>query len=145
MSVAVLALGLPRAALADAAGLQIASPAPTSPAGPASAVVGVALDNTPPHVTVAAAPSLFSPNGDGRLDVTTVRAGVSEPSTVTVRVTDGRGATIATLASGRKIAKGTSTYRWNGLRAGHPVADGTDHVVVTATDLAGNPTAVRGP
>ena len=79
----------------------------------------------------------FSPNGDGRVEGTTIRARFTEPVAWTLRVRDGAGVILL-----EKTGSGiTLMVPWDGLVAGHPVADGTLAVSVTGVDAWGNPPA----
>ncbi|RIK33445.1 MAG: hypothetical protein DCC55_34920, partial [Chloroflexi bacterium] len=100
----------------------------------------ITLDTTRSPVTgVSAAPLVFSPNGDGRLDTATVAATVEDahPATWQVRV-------LAAGGEGVRQAGGSGamvSWVWDGRNdSGTVVADGQYEVQVTAVDAAGNPT-----
>jgi peptidoglycan-N-acetylglucosamine deacetylase len=99
--------------------------------------ITVLVDNVAPSVSVAVAPTPFSPNGDGRKDVTTITVESDEAGEVVVRVLD---------------AAGKSRRRWTRqAEAGEPIeigwsgtnkkkktlADGDYQVQATVTDAAG--------
>ena len=111
----------------------------------ASAEEPVTVDHTAPTVGVAARPAAFSPNGDGRRDRARILVTVDEPSTVEVRVLDPNGDPVATLASGTRVPKGTTTFTWNGKHGSRRVPDGVYSVSVTADDAGGNRGKGSGP
>lgn len=101
----------------------------------------LAADTTPPSVTrLAMSPSHFSPNGDGKSDVTSLRFTVSEAGRVTVRVLSPiTGKVLRTLASNHTVASGSQSIVWNGKDdGGSRVADGRYTVRVYVKDRAGN-------
>jgi flagellar hook assembly protein FlgD len=84
----------------------------TSPGQSASASKEIVVDRTLGYLTVS--PRAFSPNGDGRLDSTTVGFSLARSATVRVRIMNGT--TVATLFSGT-LAAGSHSFQWNGARA----------------------------
>ena len=92
----------------------------------------IVVDTTPPRVTMTRlAPRVFSPDGDGRGDRVVVGYGVDEPARVALYVDDLR----AVLKKGRKTE---GTLDWYGTRAGRPLPQGSYHLRLGATDIAGN-------
>jgi subtilase family serine protease/flagellar hook assembly protein FlgD len=85
---------------------------------------------------ISAAPVLFSPNGDGRLDVSTLSFSMAEPSTVTVTGTDSKPRAGNALVA--EIGAGTQSVPWNGTLDGIPAADGDVSLRALATDPCGN-------
>ena len=79
-----------------------------------------------------AVPSVFSPNGDGRNDVLTVRFDLASPAAVRVRVLHD-GAWVATLFSG-ELPAGPHAVRWDGSKRVGRLLDGSYTAVVDATD-----------
>ncbi|MBD0290162.1 MAG: N-acetylmuramoyl-L-alanine amidase [Thermoleophilia bacterium] len=74
---------------------------------------------------LAVAPRLLTPNGDGTGERVRVSVTVSAAATVSLRVRDERGTTVATLASARAVSAGTTLYGWDGRKPdGSPVPDG---------------------
>ncbi|THJ31020.1 hypothetical protein E8K88_16270 [Lampropedia aestuarii] len=74
-----------------------------------------------------AAPELFSPNGDNRLDVAALRFGLQGESLVTVRVLRA-GVPVALLLDTVRLPAGTHTVQWDGLtRDRVPAVDGVYH------------------
>jgi peptidoglycan/xylan/chitin deacetylase (PgdA/CDA1 family) len=110
--------------------------------------VQVTVDNTAPHVTVAAHPSPFSPNRDGVRDSTVVTANLSEPGALELDVVKPGGGVVRRLASGGTFEAGAHRFEWRGLvfASGHwrAVQDGTYAVRATVTDAAGNRGAGAG-
>jgi hypothetical protein len=94
------------------------------------------VDRTLGHLAVA--PALFSPNGDGRLDITFASYELMRAATVRVQILRGR-TLVATLASG-DLGAGTQSLTWNGRSGGVPVADGLYSLRVRATTLLGTRT-----
>jgi peptidoglycan/xylan/chitin deacetylase (PgdA/CDA1 family) len=105
----------------------------------------VIVDNTPPSTEVHAVPALFSPNGDGRRDRTTIRVHLDEPASLAVLVENHRGAVVHTLAAHHAAAAGTTTFVWRGFGSTRRVPDGTYRVVAKAIDGAGNRARGRTP
>ncbi|MBD0291261.1 MAG: polysaccharide deacetylase family protein, partial [Thermoleophilia bacterium] len=89
-----------------------------------------------PVLTVRAAPTVISPNGDGRKERTTVKVAVAEPVSLDVAVLDGRGRTLRVLLGHASVTSSAAVV-WNGRDAGGArVPDGRYRLVVTATDDA---------
>lgn len=81
---------------------------------------------------VEAAPRLFSPNNDGRMDTTSLRIGLGQPSSLTVKLLKEDVAT-RVLADAQPYSAGAVTLPWDGLGAqGHALPDGEYHFEVTA-------------
>lgn len=59
-------------------------------------------------------PELFSPNADGRLDRSELRIDLLAPALVDLRIRDGGGAVVATLAQATAMPAGTTRLDWNG-------------------------------
>ncbi|MFN2545790.1 MAG: polysaccharide deacetylase family protein [Actinomycetota bacterium] len=110
----------------------------SGPTGTGSATSAVTVDNTPPLVSLEARPGLISPNGDGRVDRTALGLTSSEPVSAALKVVDEHGTLIRQLATQFAAAKGLNLVSWNGLREGHPVADGRYRVMLGVRDPAGN-------
>lgn len=97
--------------------------------------VELALDTTPPSITVSATDTLFSPNGDGRKDTVTIRQSSVPGDTWVGRIE---------AASGRAVREWTwkdsvADLVWDGTDTeGNRVADGGYRYVVRSEDLAGN-------
>jgi hypothetical protein len=81
---------------------------------------------------LSATPSLFSPNGDGRLEATTVAYTLAQPATVDVRI-EQSGAIVADLGT-QTLQPGPQQLVWNGTAGGVRVADGSYDAIVSATD-----------
>ncbi|WP_257387641.1 CARDB domain-containing protein, partial [Tahibacter caeni] len=73
-------------------------------------------------------PELFSPNDDGRLDRSELRIDLLAPALVDLRIRDGGGAVVATLAQATPMPAGTTRLDWNG--SGLP--DGSYQIDVVA-------------
>ena len=94
----------------------------------------VALDTTPPALTVGAVPAAFSPNGDGSADTTRLTWTSTEP--VTGKLIVSRGTTRLRAWS---ISGTSGSTAWNGRDAdGRLVADGRLTVTVRASDALAN-------
>jgi flagellar hook assembly protein FlgD len=81
---------------------------------------------------LSATPALFSPNGDGRLDATSVAYTLAQPASVAVRI-EQAGALVADLGT-QSLPAGPQQLPWDGTSAGARVADGSYDAVVAATD-----------
>jgi subtilase family serine protease/flagellar hook assembly protein FlgD/fibronectin type 3 domain-containing protein len=82
-------------------------------------------------------PELFSPNGDGRLDLARLDIFLLAPSLLDVHIVDMSNNTVAVLAAGQLAAAGTRTLEWNGLdMGGSRAADGRYRVLIQAQDPA---------
>ena len=85
---------------------------------------------------VSASPSVFSPNGDGRLDQLDVRFVLTTPATVTLRVVrEGRWVASPLLAV--SLPAGEQRVLWDGTRSDGRLRDGAYEAVVEVTDLTG--------
>ena len=85
--------------------------------------------------TVAVAPAVFSPNGDGRKDALVVAFGLAAPADVRIRILR-EGRWVATPLTGA-LGAGPQRLVWNGLRGAGPIKDGSYEAVVEATDEVG--------
>jgi hypothetical protein len=73
------------------------------------------LKNAPPVLGEIGVRGVFSPNGDGRFDVTRVTFRVKETDDVSVSVLDDDGDEVRELLGGRRVAKGTLVrLKWDG-------------------------------
>jgi hypothetical protein len=86
--------------------------------------------------TVSVTPSLFSPNGDGRLDSLTIGFSLASPAQVRIRILrdDGRSVVTPFTAS---LPAGPQQFVWNGTKPGGRIPDGAYQAVVDATDAVG--------
>jgi flagellar hook assembly protein FlgD/fibronectin type 3 domain-containing protein/subtilase family serine protease len=80
-------------------------------------------------------PNIFSPNGDGKLDKTTVTYELTDRADVTIAVEDISGNIL--LSDGNtNVLSGSHQYQWDGLAAdGEPVGDGNYKLKVTAESI----------
>ncbi len=91
---------------------------------------------------LAASPSVFSPNGDGRLDTITFTFGLAQPATVSIRILQA-GRQVALLLSGT-LAPGLHQVVWNGQTPIGLAPDGNYDLEVDAADsLASTSETVR--
>jgi hypothetical protein len=104
-----------------------------SPAQEASASRAVVVDRTLGFLTVS--PPVFSPNGDGRLDIAELVFDLTRPADIQAHVMAGS-RTVAQVASGPFDA-GRPALVWNGLSSTGPFPDGTYRAVVQATTALG--------
>ncbi|MGZ8634080.1 MAG: FlgD immunoglobulin-like domain containing protein [Solirubrobacteraceae bacterium] len=73
------------------------------------------LKNAPPVLGQIGVRGVFSPNGDGRFDVTRLTFRVKETDNVSVAVLDANGDQVRELLGGRHVAKGTLVrLKWDG-------------------------------
>ena len=104
----------------------------------ASATITVTVDNTAPVISAELAPTYFSPNGDGRKDVTVLAVAVRETAIVDIRVLDRTGNLVRVLADDLVVERGIR-LPWNGRGAdGARAPDGKYRLAVSARDRAGN-------
>jgi hypothetical protein len=84
------------------------------------------LKNAPPVLGQIGVRGVFSPNGDGRFDVTRLTFRVKETDEVSVAVLDVNGDEVRELLSGRHVTKGTLVrLKWDGRTdAGRRAPDG---------------------
>ena len=106
----------------------------TSPGQQARKSHGVVVDRTLGHLV--AAPTLFSPNGDGRLDSIAIGFRLARPADVSVRVMDGE-MTVATMRPLGPLAEGSASFVWGGRNRNGAVADGEYRALVDATTILG--------
>ena len=107
----------------------------TIDAGPETRAVVAPVGPAVPLVLgpLSVKPSVFTPNGDGVADTTTVSVSASTAATLDARVEDAKGERVATLAAGRAVPAGTTRLTWHGRTAGGTDApDGRYTVVVEA-------------
>ena len=106
--------------------------------GAEQAIVTVRVANSAPIVTAQAAPTEFSPNGDGRKDATALVVTSSEPALADIRAIDRSGNTVRLLADDQLIA-GAIRVTWDGRAASDARApDGLYRLIADVRDLAGN-------
>ncbi|MEW6059634.1 MAG: polysaccharide deacetylase family protein [Actinomycetota bacterium] len=103
----------------------------------ATATVTVAVDNSL-AVAVTLSRHAFSPNGDGRLDATTLRVTLGVPATLSVSVLSAHGLFVQSLASSIGVEAGTIPFVWDGRASnGRRVPDGAYALLAEATDESG--------
>ncbi len=85
-------------------------------------------------------PTLFSPNGDGVLDLAEVEILLRRAASLRIAVVDTGGATLRVLADGFQAHSGTVRIPWDGGLASGTASDGEYRVLIAATDaeIAGN-------
>src|SRR5690606_11898215 len=79
-------------------------------------------------------PALFSPNGDGVLDVTSIDIVVRRSATLRISVLSDAGDILTVLVPGQSAAPGTTHVSWDGHIDGAAVADGEYRILVEAQD-----------
>jgi len=95
----------------------------------------ITVDNTPPSAVVRADKSIFSPDGDGRLDTLTVSQEGSKEKTWTGALIDEANNTVKTWVFGETPP---SRIEWDGVTDDGQIVDGFYKYVLSSTDLAGN-------
>ncbi len=86
---------------------------------------------------VESVPRLFSPNGDGRRELASLRLGVEAPARLSVAIQDLDGRMVREIAVDHAVAAGSLAFSWDGVDgAGQPVPDGEYRVAVHAVLLA---------
>lgn len=99
--------------------------------------VEMTLDTTAPSITVSAAVTLFSPDGDGRKDGVDIVQDSVPGDTWEGRILDGMGRSFRTWTWKDKAAP----FSWDGSDSeGNKMPDGTYRYVVRSVDPAGNRT-----
>jgi subtilase family serine protease/fibronectin type 3 domain-containing protein len=111
-------------------------------AGNKTAVVrNVSIGREPPVLAlVATSPPIFSPNGDGRNDETTITVRTQQTLRLTVEVRQATdlGAVVRTLAADQQFLPGELPFAWDGRTTeGDGVPDGRYVVFVVAADPCG--------
>jgi len=112
------------------------------------ATVDVHIDTTPPRLASAqAAPSPFSPNGDGHADSAMVSFVPGESGTARVSVIGGDAKVLRRLTGWRAVSTSAQSIMWDGRisEGGKLVAapEGPVAVEIALRDLAGNSAHVR--
>lgn len=100
-------------------------------------------DTTPPSIEVVADPDPFSPNGDGRRDLTGIVVTTSETADVEIRVVRPKGGVVAGWELPAQ-PPGTVTIEWDGRSGGSAEPDGGYRLEAEATDPAGNAGLAEG-
>ena len=95
----------------------------------------ITVDNTPPTATVRLDTTIFSPDGDGRLDTVTVSQEGSKEKTWSASIIGEAGKTVKTWTFGETPA---SKVMWDGADEAGRITDGIYKYVLLSTDLAGN-------
>jgi flagellar hook assembly protein FlgD len=108
---------------------------------PATAEIALVVDTVKPALDQvapqAAAPAVFTPNGDGLSDGTRIAFGSSEAGTVQATVRDAGGAVAATFSGA--MAAGAGSITWDGrTNAGAYALDGAYAIALRPVDRAGN-------
>ena len=86
-----------------------------------------------------AEPRLFSPNGDGKLETTSLRFGLGADEQIDVTILQPDGTPVRHLLTGTALGKGAAIQSWDGTTdGGGPAPDGTYQAEVYAR-LAANP------
>ena len=94
------------------------------------------LDITAPRASLAASPSIFSPNGDGNRDTLVINQDSSVEQSWVGRIVDSAGRTVREYTW---IEQPEERISWNGTSsAGEIVPDGDYRYLLSSTDLAGN-------
>ena len=106
----------------------------TSPGQQARKSHGIVVDRTLGHLEIA--PSPFSPNGDGRLDLAAIGFRLTRQADVRVRIMDGD-RTVATVHEAGTLAAGGTSVSWGGSNGNGAVADGDYRALVEATTALG--------
>ncbi|MCB9357166.1 MAG: lamin tail domain-containing protein [Calditrichaeota bacterium] len=87
---------------------------------------------------LTATPSLFTPNGDGRDDVTEIHYEVSDPGTsIDLFVFDARGRQVRRLAGGQNVTSQSSVI-WDGRDDAHQLLPTGRYILVLETARSGN-------
>jgi flagellar hook assembly protein FlgD len=109
----------------------------TSPGQQARRSHGIVVDRTLGHLEIA--PTPFSPNGDGRLDSTSIGFRLARQADVRVRIVDGD-RSVATVHELGMLAVGAASFSWDGRNRNGAVGDGDYRVLVEATTAFGTRT-----
>ena len=98
---------------------------------------GIVVDRALGHLEIA--PTPFSPNGDGRLDSTSIGFRLARQADVRVRITDGV-RSVATVHELGMLAAGAASFSWDGRNRNGVVGDGAYRALVEATTTLGTRT-----
>ena len=109
----------------------------TSPGQQARKSRGVLLDRTLGHLEVA--PTHFSPDGDGRLDSTSIGFRLARDADVRARIIE-NDRTVATVRRLATLAAGQVLFPWGGRNRDGVIRDGVYRAVVEATTVLGTRT-----
>nr|WP_290665484.1 FlgD immunoglobulin-like domain containing protein [Ardenticatena sp.] len=86
-----------------------------------------------PTVNMTTDQTIFSPNGDGQLDVVTVFFDLSQPANVTAEVLNSVGQRVRTLMNEQPLQAGQHSFAWDGRdEGGFIVPDGTYRLRIVA-------------
>ncbi|WP_444998446.1 CARDB domain-containing protein [Aliikangiella sp. IMCC44359] len=78
--------------------------------------------------------NLFSPNADGKRDVTSIRFGLEKASTVTLLIEDHQGNLVKNLLTDKALSAGAQVINWDGLNnTGNLMSDGAYQIKVIAS------------
>jgi hypothetical protein len=111
----------------------------TAGAGTSAAPVTITVDTSPPRLaSAAAAPSRFSPNGDGQADTCTLTYSPAEACSVRVGIMDSSGAVVRWLQGWCAQLAQAYSIPWDGRIGSRPAADGRYRFDVERRDAAGN-------
>jgi flagellar hook assembly protein FlgD len=116
-STAPYSLAFSASSLADGGHTVQAVNCPTSGigcAGPSSPVVSFTASSLHPRIT-AVSPLVFSPNADGRLDVSKMTYYLPDTETVRFQVRNSAGTIVRGPSGVGTLTRGTRTLTWNGL------------------------------
>ncbi len=95
----------------------------------------ITVDTVEPVAQVQSDKTIFSPDGDGRLDTLVISQSGSKEKSWLGEIVNEAGQTIRTWEFGEEP---TQTVEWNGLSDDGQVVDGFYKYVLSSTDLAGN-------
>jgi hypothetical protein len=98
----------------------------------------IQVDTKPPQVEIAIAPTVFSPDGDGRADRVLVTYHTSEPARVSLYVDGVRRAL-------KRGSKADGVVPWSGRVSGKALPTGAYALSIGVEDLAGNGGLRTGP
>ena len=101
---------------------------------------GTTIDIAPRRYLARLAPNpqIFSPNGDGRRDTTSLEYDLTASAIVRLQVKDAGGVVLKTLESGVPHDPGRVAFSWNGLTdQGTPAPEGALRLAIHLDDAAG--------
>lgn len=109
----------------------------------------VVLDVTSPAAKIKAGSNIFSPDGDGNLDVLKISHVIAANSGSPIenwkgRIVDEHGNTVREYSYGSSLDEKSFEIDWDGLNESNTIAsDGKYNYILTATDAAGNSSEIK--
>ena len=111
--------------------------------GPSSAAVDFTVASLHPQITLVS-PNPFSPNRDGRDDITSFRISIPDPENVSYVIRDHNGALVKSPHPPGDLGAGNHTFAWGGTSNAGTVAPSGIYTIVVSTSAVQNAFTVHG-